>query len=323
MGKKRKEKIKIIPPEIGKKFHSVERIVKISKHTEKDPYNEFEENPLLMYSAFPRIFLLGKGIQQQGSIPKAAVRHLLLQYDGRAANCLRLVFLLFNQKQRHAAAKAVAAAVKMHPESFKKFSEWVNDKQFVQDLQSAQKDPTSDTSKKLISKLMKQLAVVNKKVPYSVAERKGSMSHLYALVYHFGMPTVYFTFSPDDTYSTLNIRLSYPQENNRDFPASENGLADALKEGQTEMREIKINSEALKTLLASGGGSLAGAEIFSQLVDAVFSDLLGMPPTAKARRTVPLPGRFHGVFGTCTAAFGVTETQERGSLHMHVVRKTK
>ena len=97
MGKKRKEKIKIIPPETEKKLHSVERVVKISKHTEKDPYNEFEENPLLMYSAFPRIFLLGKGIQQQGSIPKAAVRHLLLQYDGRAANCLRLVFLLFNQ----------------------------------------------------------------------------------------------------------------------------------------------------------------------------------------------------------------------------------
>lgn len=188
------------------KCSTAERVVKMSKPTAKDPYNEYEENPLLMYSAFPRVFLLGKGIQQQGSIPKAAVRHLLLQYDGRAANCLRLVFLLFNQRQRHAAAQAVAAAVKMHPEAFKKFSSWISDKQFVKDLETAQKDPTSDSSKKLISKVMKQLAVVNKKVPYSVAERKGSMSHLYALVYHFGMPTVYFTFSPDDTYSTLNIR---------------------------------------------------------------------------------------------------------------------
>ena len=273
-----------------------------------------------MYSAFPRIFFLGKGIQQQGSIPNAAVRHLLLQYDGRAANCLRLVFLLFNQKQRHAAAQAVAAAVKMHPEAFKIFAEWVSDKEFVQQLQAAQNEPTSDDSKKLISKLMKQLAVVNKKVPYSVAERKGSMSHLYALVYHFGMPTVYFTFSPDDTFSTLNIRLSYPQQNNSDFPSSENGLAEALKKGETEFKGIKIDSESLKTLLASGGGSLAGAEIFSQLVDTVFTDLLGMPPTTKARRTIPLPGRFHGVFGTCTAAFGVTEAQERGSLHMHVVK---
>ena len=301
------------------KSEPTEHAVKFNKEIKIEAYNEFEENPKLLYSAFAHIFLLGKGIQQSGTLPKSAVRHLLLQYDGRAASCLRLLFLLFNQKQRHATAQAVAAAVKMHPEAFKHFAQWVSDKEFVQQLIDAQKDPSSPTSRKLIAKVMKQLAIVNKKVPYSTAERKGAMSHLYALVNHFGMPSVYFTFSIDDTYNTLNIRLSYPQENNTSFPATESGLGESLKKGETEFNGIKISNAALRTTLASGGGAVAAAEIFSQLVDAIFTDLLGMPPTAEAKRSVPLPGRFHGVFGTCTAAFGVTETQERGSLHMHLV----
>ena len=59
--------------------------------------------------------MLGKVLQKKGTLPKTAIRHLLLQYDARAASFLRLVFLLFSQKQRHAAAEAIAATVKMQP----------------------------------------------------------------------------------------------------------------------------------------------------------------------------------------------------------------
>jgi hypothetical protein len=284
-----------------------------------DAYNEYEENPLLFYSAFPFIFLLGKGIQQKGSLPKTAMRHLLLQYDNRAANCLRLVFLLFNQKQRHAAAEAIAAAVKMKPEAFQQFGEWVSDSNFVSELKNAQQDPTSKNAKTMIAKIMKHLSLVNKKIPYTISERKGSMSRLYAMVYHLGMPSIYFTFSPDDTFNTLNIRLSYPQRNNHDFPATESGLANALKADKSEFLNIKINKGSLRTLLTTGNGAISAAEIFSQTVNAVFTDLLGMAPTTETKKTTPLPGRLHGAFGSITGAFGVSENQDRGSLHMHVV----
>ena len=144
------------------------------------------------------------------------------------------------------------------------------------------------------------------------------MSRLYALVYHFGKPSIYFTFSPDDTFTTMNIRLSYPQLDNEDFPAKEKGLAEALKGGKSEFKSMKITNEALRTLLASGNGVVAAAEVFSQIVETVFSDLIGMPSTSEAKKkTIPLPGRLHGAFRTTTAAFGVTENQDRGSLHIH------
>lgn len=302
-------------PSVGSNKHSVT----FPRPKSTDPFNEYEENALLFYSAFPHVFLLGKGLKQQGSLPKAAVRHLLLQYDGTAANCLRLVFLLFNQKQRHAAAQAIAAAVKMQPSAFKQFGQWVSDETFVDQLRTAQKDPASIQSKKLVGEVMKHLSIVNKKIPYTVAERKAAMSQLYALVYHFGMPSIYFTFSPDDTFSTLNIRLSFPQHNNNDFPANEAGLAEALRRGETQIEGINITSQSLRTLLATGNGAVSAAEIFSQLVDAIFADLLGMPPSAKIKKTIPLPNRLHGIFGSIHAAFGVTENQDRGSLHMHLV----
>ena len=297
-------------------FHTV----KFPIPKKQDVFNEFEENPFLFYSAFPFIFLLGKGLQKKGTLPKTAIRHLLLQYDTRAASCLRLAFLLFNQKQRHAAAEAIAAAVKMQPKAFTQFGKWVSDQSFVSQLRAAQEDPTSKEAKSMIQKVMKHLSLVNKKIPYTVAERKGSMSRLYALVYHFGMPSIYFPFSPDDTFTTMNIRLSYPQLDNEDFPAKEKGLAETLKGGKSEFKSMKITNKALRTLLASGNGAVAAAEVFSQIVEAVFSDLIGMPSTSEAKKTILLPGRLHGAFGTATAAFGVTENQDRGSLHMHIVR---
>ena len=110
------------------------------------------------------------------------------------------------------------------------------------------------------------------------------MSRLYALVYHFRIPSIYFTFSPDDTFTTINIRLSYSQLNNNDFPAKEKGLAEALKGGKSEFKSMKITNEALRTLLATENGAVDAAEVFSQIVEAVFSDLIGMPSTSEVKK---------------------------------------
>ena len=47
-------------------FHTV----KFPIPKKQDVFNEFEENPFLFYSAFPFIFLLGKGLQKKGTLPK-------------------------------------------------------------------------------------------------------------------------------------------------------------------------------------------------------------------------------------------------------------
>ena len=136
----------------------------------------------------------------------------------------------------------------------------------------------------MIQKFMKHLSLINKKKPYTVAKRKGFMSRLYALVYHFRIPSIYFTFSPDDTFTTINIRLSYSQLDNKDFPAKEKGLEEALKGGKSEFKSMKFTNEALRTLLATENGAVDAAEVFSQIVEAVFSDLIGMPSTSEVKK---------------------------------------
>jgi len=84
------------------------------------PFNEFAENDHLLYACFPSYFLLGRGLLQTGPVTVKATKHILFQYDAKFARCNRFIFFLFDQMQRHAAARSVAARIKSTPSSFAK-----------------------------------------------------------------------------------------------------------------------------------------------------------------------------------------------------------
>ena len=67
-----------------------------------EPLNEFNENDQLLYSAFPHLFPLGKGLRGRGSVSQKDMNHIESQWHGKFSNCLRLLFLFFDQWQRHA-----------------------------------------------------------------------------------------------------------------------------------------------------------------------------------------------------------------------------
>lgn len=135
--------------------------------------------------------------------------------------------------------------------------------------------------------------------------------------YMFGLPSVFFTYAPDDVNGTLNIRLSLPQKDNNNFPADGTGLSEAIQNSAAAFQEVPITPHHLRFLLAKG--PLAAAEIFRLLTETVFTTLLGTPTEHSSRKTVPLPSRKSGVFGVPIASFGCVEEQARGSLHLHVV----
>lgn len=93
---------------------------------ESIPFNEFEANDSLLYATFPFLFLFGSGLSTRGSIQKNAIRHMMLQFHARFAACNRLIFCLFDQMQRHAASRSVAARVRNKKESFAHFAKWVD-----------------------------------------------------------------------------------------------------------------------------------------------------------------------------------------------------
>ena len=112
----------------------------------------------------------------------------------------------------------------------------------------------------MLKELLPHVSVMNVIVPYTTSQRKAAMSHLYAMVYHFGIPSVFFTFAPDDIHGVLNLRLSLPQKNNLHFPADGTGLLEALKQGQGEFQGTPISERAQAALLAAG--PVAAAEIY-------------------------------------------------------------
>ena len=281
------------------------------------PLNEFTENDRLFYSAFPFVFLLGRGLQQVGSVPKAARRHLLLQYTNAAASCARLVHLLFDQLQRHAATVQTAVYVKANPGSFDAFAAWQADETFLAQLREAAQHPNRPASKALAKRILNVVAVVAPRIPFTTAARKSAMPKLLALTYFFDLPSIFLTFAPDDAHGTLNLRLSLPSSSNQSFPATDDGFLDDLRLGRTTSHAIPIHGKALLALLVSG--PVAAAEIFRLLVDAVFIDILGLPPVTGTRQTPSLLDRQPGLLGTPLAAFGCVEEQARGSPHIHIV----
>jgi hypothetical protein len=186
-------------------------------------YYEFEDNDLLLYKSFPFLFMLGQGLSTKGNLSTITIRHLMLQYTARFSTCKRLIFLLFDQLQRHSAARIVASRVKCNQKSFYAFAKWINDPTFVVELLEAAKNPAAESSLKHLDKINKHIKSTTSMVPYTVAQRSASMKNLMAMRYMYGMPSIIFTYVPDYVYGKLNIRMSIAQNDNDEFPASEFG----------------------------------------------------------------------------------------------------
>ncbi|KAK4024672.1 hypothetical protein OUZ56_010094 [Daphnia magna] len=281
-----------------------------------EPLNEFEQNDYLLYSAFPRLFPLGKGLRRTGSVPQKDVYHVDNQWHGKFAKCLRFQFLLFDQLQRHSAARAVKASVLSNTVSMTKFSEMISDPSFMGKLEHAKYHPNTAESKALLEKMTPHISLVNRKVPYSAAERTGAVGHLMNMVRYYGTPSIFNTISQDDVYGMLNIRLTLDMRDNCTFPATEDGFAEAMRRQETEFHSVPIHPSALRILLAEEPAF--AANMYYKISKVVFGHLFGTPPDCSGKKkSIPLPKRKAGIFGAPIAAFGCTEEQARGSLHMH------
>lgn len=284
---------------------------------ETDPYNEFEVNDALLYGSFPHLFLFGSGLLQSGSVPTKAVRHLMFQFHNRFASCLRLIFLLFDQLQRHETARSVAARVKGNPKSISEFAHWVADPTFIEELRDALSRPNDPSTLVLIKKIMPHVAVCSATVPYTSAQRKAAMSKLYAMTEFFGPPSLFFTFVLDDINGVLNLRMSMEHQSNWSTKIDGEQLLTAMKAGKHRYKIIDLKQSSLRTYLAAG--PVGAAEMFRIMVQNVFTILLGTPPESDTRRDKPLAERMNGINGTPIASFGSSEEQGRGSLHMHII----
>lgn len=293
--------------------------------TSRVPYNEFTENDVLFYSAFPHLFPLGRGIPSTGTVPEVNVKHMLNQFSNQFVKSSQLIFLLFNQKQRHQVAQSVKARVMSNPESFERFSTTIADDDFQARLTRAAENPAGPEARQVLRETLPFMKLCGGKVAYSPIERNESITNLYALVQRFSIPSFFLTLSQDDVHSPMTVRMCIPSIDNTSFPASDEGFLEAMQTNQHNFQTIDLGKTInlnqpyigeydLQKLVANN--PVASSAIYNETVNAIFEVIVGLPFSNSIRKTTPFSTKT-GAYGKVSATYIVTEVQGRKTLHGH------
>lgn len=181
-----------------------------------EPINEFLDNDQLFLGAFPDLFFLGVKLPKSGSVPTSFAQHLLRQAGNRFAQVDELLFALFNQSQRHAAAKQVAARVRTDTVSLQRFTDLVESSDFMNNLDHAIKSPNSPEARALLARISPLIRVAGISIPFGPVQQNLAISKLCAMLHFFGLPAWFITVSPSDLDSKLILCLSVPLQNNEE-----------------------------------------------------------------------------------------------------------
>lgn len=127
-------------------------------------------------------------------------------------------------------------------------------------------------------------------------QRKGYRQEAYAMCNHFGLPQLFFTFSPNDVGSAT--LWYYAGAVDRDIFSSFN------------VGHLLSKSDRFRTLARD---PVAGARYFRRLAHVVVEVLIGW------NELCGRPRAQGGAFGTCKGFYGAIEAQARGSPHIHML----
>lgn len=288
------------------------------------PVNEYTENDLLLNGSYPTLFFLGAKLPMSGSVPKSLQQRILRQYDQRFSRNHQLLFLLFNQLQRHAVSRTVAARVKSDPKSVLAFHEMVAQPDFDLALTEALRQPKSAEAEKLIHRVLPMLHIAGRAVPFGGFERKQALPKLIAYNQFFGLPTFFLTISPSDLDQPLTVRIAIPSSRNRTAGSSIH-LDTSCRNLEYPLPSLAERSKIL------ANNPVAAADVFQRIMQTIMKTMIGlMPfdtgysPGYRAKRMLPaLKDRDQRVLGIPVAHFFVFESQGRGTLHTHGVVWTK
>lgn len=291
--------------------------VKIS-HTASGFPNEYSEMKDIMHGTFVGQFPLGTGIVTSGTVPVKHVEHMLTQFTCAFAHCPQLLYYIFSCLVRHTANKAVAARVRANKEAFKEFTDAMDDPGFYEKCCRATADPKSDDAKDIMRLIDTYMSICGAKVPFSPLERKAVKGSTTALGQVYAEPVVWGTVAYDDAHNASCVRLSCFTVSNVVFPATDDGLTEALQKQSKKFLEVPIQNIDLQRLVAEN--PVAAALTFNRILQAVMKILLRVTLEVAVKRTKPLNVKDNkGVFGLLKALKAVIEAAARGSLHAHLI----
>ena len=304
------------------------------------PLNEFSHPDFCLSGAFPHIFLYGQAYRKEvtgnprehtsspkGHLTTAEHRHLLQQFTAVPATCRELIFYLFDQKQRQATIKSMFTKVHANPDAFQKLGNIMASKDFPNKIKEAIERPKTKEAEDVISQILPVLSTAGRNTTFGAFEQSTSIAESIALTQRHGPASVFLTVAPNDVNNPTAFRLTFRGINNEDFPATapETFIQAMKKEsiflGSGDVRIPTNHSEKSKRVCDN---PVAVVLEYERLVQNILHILIGIQQEQTVKKTTncrksTMEGNHKGVFGHVLAMNGVHETQQRGTLHFHVV----
>ncbi|KAJ9438294.1 hypothetical protein DIPPA_04784 [Diplonema papillatum] len=257
--------------------------------------SEAEADPFEWDTAgFPTLFLGDVDCVTSQPLDEKVVRRLLLFGDGRFGRCARLLFYLYDMRQRHELCRASAARFRTRPDEAGRFVEVLNSERFKEALGHPDRaDPESRASKYIASRLLPFLATSGcANTAFNPLRRRAAKGEMLAETGLRGVPSWFVTISPADFDFWVTIKLA-------------------------DMSVEPIHLPIRKRMDLTKDNPVAAAENFYILMEAVIEGLIGLPLALGHRETRKTEAS--GVFGRSHCLYGCIECQGRGALHMHAV----
>ena len=294
---------------------------------DKEPINEYGNIDVLNYMAFPWIFPMAKGLPAGSSaLPPKIVRHVLVQESVRHAQEQNFYYTQFDQTQRHTASRVVSFRIKNSKPAIQEFIALVNERDILERLEAAARNPDSEDAKLLSRQVMPLIAGLGASIPYSPSERKSMFPRFVGSMYRFAGGSIFASASFDDVNHTFAIRGSMASVSNTAFPAMDHGFraqfesrADMYTEEGGDTFNFKMPITNLYLLQLVSKNPVAATQFFKTLFEAFLYILLRVPPSSQPN-TVPLhhPSR-RGVFGIVIDISSVIETNARVRFVLHCI----
>lgn len=153
-----------------------------------------------------------------------------------------------------------------------------------------------------VRKLLRELMIVQSKVPGTDAMRDQMRYDLNAMCEQFGPPDLFFTLNPADTRHPMVLKFVKPDGKYVPFDLLDHPL------GASAMTPAKFAQ-----LISAD--PVTSVQFFHFILKVVFKELFGVDLSQKFRfasSTQP------SIIGDVRAFYGVKETTSRGSLHIHI-----
>ena len=100
--------------------------------------------------------------------------------------------------QRHENIYGINAFVRTYKECFRAFQHFVTNKNFMNTLKEARRNPKSKQAKQIMDIVTPVLTIGGKITALGALERNGAVSRIMSMCKRYGMPTIFFTIAIDD-----------------------------------------------------------------------------------------------------------------------------